>query len=211
MNSFPGSPKLQRGSIIAINQSDKKQTIIEFQYNPMTLKRDLTAQTVKESEGTDRSEALRLQGPPRETISLDIEIDATDQLERGDKAALDMGIYPALAALEVLLYPDYSQVKANERPAEDGTIEIIPLEAPLTLFVWGKKRALPVRITSYTIDEQSFDAQLNPISAKISVQLTVLTYYDLGFDSEGGKRFITHHQNIEQLARQYQLTRANNR
>jgi Contractile injection system tube protein len=198
----PISPRLQRGSIIAIDQSTQQQTTIEFQYNPDTLTRKVTAQTVQEST-PERGEPLRLKGPPQETISLDIEIDATDLLAQADSIALQSGIYPALAALEVLLYPSYENVDKNEKLARDGVMEIIPFEAPLTLFVWGKKRTLPVRLTSYTITEESFDPELNPIRAKVSLELQVLTYYDLGFNTRGGEAFITHHKNIEQLAKQY--------
>src|SRR6266705_1545481 len=93
MTSFPAiAPKLQKGSIIAIDQATKQSTEIKFQYNPDTLTRRLTAQTA--SGNYDRSEAFRLKGPPEETISLEIEIDATDKLEKGDSTATSMGIYP---------------------------------------------------------------------------------------------------------------------
>jgi hypothetical protein len=207
--SFPGSPKLQRGSIVAIDQTTLLPTEITFQYNPDTLTRKVTAQSVQagsEMGGSpDRNEALRLQGPPQETISLEIEIDATDQLANADPSALSTGIYPALAAFEALLYPGFAHVAANEILARLGMIEIIPLEAPLTMFVWGKKRTLPVRMTSFTITEESFDPQLNPIRARISLEMQVLTYYDLGFVSIGGAAYISHHLNIEQWAIQHAL------
>src|SRR6266702_3059065 len=96
----PISPKLQHDSIIAIDQVTKQQTEIKFQYNPDTLTRRLTAQTA--SGNYDRSEAFRLKGPPEETISLEIEIDATDKLEAGDNDTVQMGLQPRLAALALL-------------------------------------------------------------------------------------------------------------
>ncbi|MDQ6661377.1 MAG: hypothetical protein M3Z24_10475 [Chloroflexota bacterium] len=205
---FPGSPRLQRGSLIAIDQDKNSRTTIEFQYNPDTLTRRLTAQRVTGNEASgERSDVQLLKGPPQETISLEIELDATDQLEIGDSIATSMGIYPALSALEVLLYPDYDHVAKNEKSAQRGLLELEPFQAPLTLFVWGQKRTVPVRLTSFSITEESFDPNLNPIRAKASLELQVLTYYDLGFESEGGKTFISYHQNLAQRAKQYKSGR----
>ncbi|GAC1633729.1 MAG: hypothetical protein NVS4B7_20680 [Ktedonobacteraceae bacterium] len=200
MTSFPPiSPKLQHGSIIAIDQATKQQTEIAFQYNPDTLTRRLTAQTA--SGNYDRSEAFRLKGPPEETLSLEIEIDATNQLATGDSTTLENGIHSRLAALELLLYPQSAVVISNEALAKQGIIEVVPMVAPLTLFVWGKNRTLPVRLTSFSITEEAFDPKLNPIRAKVSLDLTVLSYMDLGLPSDGGQIFLTHHKLKEQLAK----------
>ena len=166
-------------------------SVVVFQYNPDTLTRTLTPQTTTSSD-TSRGEALRLKGPPEESITIEIEIDATDQLEKGDTSAVNMGIYPALSALEMLLYPKSALVIANEVLAAIGIIEIIPPEAPLTLFVWGAKRMLPVRLTSFSITEQAFDPNLNPILAKVSLGMRVLNYMDLGLLSVGGALFMAH-------------------
>jgi hypothetical protein len=200
MTTFPEiSPKLQHGSIIAIDQITKLQTEIQFQYNPETLTRRLTAQTA--SGNYDKSEAFRLKGPPEETISLEIEIDATDKLEKEDSDTVQNGIYPKLAALELLLYPRSEVVIANENLAMRGIIEIVPAQAPLTLFYWGTNRKLPVRLTSFSITEEAFDPNLNPILAKVSLELTVLNYMDLGLSSDGGHMFMTHQQQKEQMAK----------
>jgi len=193
------SPKLQHGSIIAIDQITKQQTEIQFQYNPETLTRRLTAQTA--SGNYDKSEAFRLKAPPEETISLEIEIDATDKLEKADSDTVQNGIYPKLAALELLLYPQSEVVIANENLARRGIIEVVPPEAPLTLFVWGTKRKLPVRLTSFSITEEAFDPNLNPILAKVSLELTVLNYVDLGLSSDGGQMFMAHQKQKEQMAK----------
>ncbi len=200
MTTFPPiSPKLKRGSIIAIDQVSKQQTQISFQYNPDTLTRRLTAQTA--SGNYDRSEAFRLKAPPEETISLEIEIDATDQLEKGDSTATSMGIYPKLAVLELLLFPKSSVVIANEILANLGVIEVVPPEAPLTLFVWGDNRTVPVRLTSFSITEEAFDPNLNPTLAKVSLELTVLNYMDLGLPSDGGQIYMAYHKQKEQMAK----------
>lgn len=199
MTTFPGSPKLQKGAIIGLDPFNPLASVVVFQYNPDTLTRTLTPQT---SGGTDtsRGEALRLKGPPEEAIKLDIEIDATDQLEKGDSNTVSMGIYPALSALEMLLYPKSALVIANEVLAAVGIIEIIPQEAPLTLFVWGAKRVLPVRLTSFSITEEAFDPNLNPILAKVSLGMRVLNYTDLGLLSVGGALFMAHQVAKEVMA-----------
>ena len=190
MTSFPNSPRLQKGAIIGLDPFNPLASVTIFQYNPDTMTRTITAQTT--GGDADRGEALRLKGPPQETIKLDVEIDATEQLERGDGIAGSMGVYPALAALEMLLYPKSALVIANEILLNIGVIEVIPPEAPLTLFVWGIKRILPVRLTSLTITEEAYDPNLNPIRAKVSLGLRVLNYNDLGLSSVGGTLFMAH-------------------
>lgn len=190
MTSFPNSPRLEKGAIIGLDPFNPLASVIIFQYNPDTMTRTITAQTV--GGDADRGEALRLKGPPQEQIKLDVEIDASDQLERGDGIAGSMGVYPALANLEMLLYPKSALVIANEVLLNIGVIEVIPPEAPLTLFVWGVRRILPVRLTGLTITEEAYDPNLNPIRAKVSLDLRVLSYHDLGLLSVGGTLFMAH-------------------
>jgi len=83
MTSFPNSPKLLKGGIVLIDPvTSAVKRIISLQYNPDTLSRTLQIKGVG-ADSSDRSEALRLKGPPTETIKLEVEIDATDQLEGG--------------------------------------------------------------------------------------------------------------------------------
>lgn len=189
MSSFPGSPKLVKGAIVGIDPLNPLASVIVFQYNPDKLTRTLKPQT---SGGDKKGEALRLKGPPEETIKLDIEIDAADQLEVADPVAVGMGISPTLSALEMLFYPKSSLVITNEILKAVGIIEIVPPEAPLTLFVWGANRVVPVRLTDVSITEEAFDVKLNPILAKVSIGLRVLNYNDLGVISAGGALFMTH-------------------
>ena len=198
MTTFPGSPRVQKGAIIGLDPLNPLASVIIFQYNPDMLTRTITAQT--SGGNADRGEALRLKGPPQEKISLDVDIDATDQLEKADPQATSLGIYPTLASLEMLLYPKSVLTIANEVLAAAGVIEIIPPEAPLTLFVWGVKRVLPVRLTQFTITEEAFDPSLNPIRAKVKLDLQVLTYQDLGLPSVGGALFMAHQIATEVMA-----------
>jgi hypothetical protein len=194
MSSFPGSPLLQKGAIVGIDPFNPLTSVIVFQYNPHTMTRTLRAQTAGGETGgqTARGEALRLKGPPQESIKLDVEIDAVDQLEGAQFPATTMGVHPALAALEMLIYPKSAVVIANEVLANMGVIEVMPPEAPLTLFVWGAQRTLPVRITDLTITEEAFDPNLNPIRAKVDLSMQVLSYYDLGLQTIGGGLYMVH-------------------
>ena len=152
------------------------------------------------SEGGDRAEVLRLKGPPVETIKVEAEIDATDQLEKADPTAVSSGLHPQLAALEMIAYPSSDQLIAHNAQAQSGTLEIIPMQAPLLLFVWGKNRVLPVRLTDLSITEEAFDENLNPIRAKVSLSLRVLSVDDLGFDTKGGSVYMAYQQQREQFA-----------
>jgi len=199
MYTFPGSPRLVKGAIVAYDDKNKPTSIIRFQFNPDTLSRSLQAQT--SGEGGAQADVLRLKGPPVETIRLEAEIDATDQLEVGDQNAVSMGIYPLLSALELLIYPDSGLVQDNEALLEKGSIEIIPPEAPLTLFIWGANRVIPVRLTGFDITEEAYDTNLNPIRAKISLNLRVLSYNDLSKTNPGYFIFKTHHLSKELMAK----------
>jgi len=199
MTTFPNSPKLLKGGIVLIDpETSAVQRIISLQYNPDSLSRTLQVQGP--SEGGDRSEAFRLKGPAVETIKVDADIDATDQMETGDATVGELGIYPQLAALETIVYPTSSQLQQNDSLARMGTLEIVPMEAPLTLFVFGKSRVLPVRITDFSVTEEAFDPNLNPIRAKLSFGMRVLTIDDVGFEHKAGSLFMSYLQQKEGFA-----------
>ena len=201
MSTFPNSPRIIKGGIVLIDPTTAAvRRIIALQYNPDTLTRTLQVQAVG-AEG-DRLEALRLKGPPNETLKLDAEIDATDQLEFPDdnRTTTQLGIFPQLAALETIVYPTSAQLASNNSLAQAGTLEISPAEAPLSLFIWSKTRILPVRLTEFSITEEAFDVALNPIRAKVSLGMRVLSVNDLGFSHKGGNLFMAYLKNKELLA-----------
>jgi hypothetical protein len=198
MSSFPGTPRVLKGAVVGVNILDPLSSIVLFQYNPETLTRTLQANAA--GEASDKTEALRLKGPPNESIKFDIELDAADQLEQGEEAAARFGIHPALSRLELLLYPSSTVVIANQALSRLGVIEVVPPEAPLTLLVWGPKRILPVRLTGFTVTEESFDTSLNPIRAKVSLDVQVLNYQDLDLVSVGGALFLAHQLAKENMA-----------
>jgi hypothetical protein len=202
MSDFPGSPRLLKGGIVLIDpDTGVVQRVIVLQYNPDTLTRTLQVQSVA-AESQNRSEALRLKGPPIETFKLEAEIDATDQLEKPDQnpIAVQYGILPQLTALEAIIYPPSAQLLGNNALAQSGTLEIAPTEAPLSLFVWSRNRVVPVRITDFSVSEEAFDPSLNPIRAKVSLGMRVLSVDDLGFDDKGGNLYMTYQQQKERMA-----------
>jgi hypothetical protein len=201
MSTFPRTPRILKGGIVLIDpQTSVIQRIITLQYNPDSVTRSLQVQGA--SEGGDHSEALRIKGPPIETIKLEAELDLTDRLEFPDENSLaaQLGLQPQLAALETIVYPKASQLTANNALAQLGTLEIVPMEAPLTLFVWSANRVLPVRLTDFSITEEAFDTALNPIRAKVSLGMRVLSVTDLGFAHKGGSLYMVYHEQKERFA-----------
>lgn len=196
------SPRLLKGGLVQVDpDTSKVLRVIALQYNPDTLTRSLQVQSTGEGGG-DRSEALRLKGAAVETVKVEVEIDATDWLDdpEGNPDAVKLGIHPQLAALEGLVHPRADDLQANDALAASGSLEVLPLEAPLLLFVWSKQRVVPVRITELSVTEEAFDIALNPIRAKVSLGLRVLSVDDLGFRHRGGTLFMAYLRNKESLA-----------
>jgi hypothetical protein len=202
MSTFPGSPRLLKGGVVLLDpDTGAVQRIIPLQYNPDTLSRTLQVKGAGAESG-DHLEALRLKGPPVETIKVEAEIDATDQLETADGLTTSAGLHPLLAALEMIVYPSSAHLISNNGQASAGTLEIAPAQTALTVFIFGPKRIVPVRITDFSITEEAFDTSLNPIRAKLSLGLRVLSVDDLGFDQKGGGIFMAYLQAKEQFAAQ---------
>jgi hypothetical protein len=204
MSTFPNSPRLLKCGLVLIDmQTQQPQRTIVLQYNPDSLSRTLQVQAV--GENASRSEALRLKGPPVESFKLDAEIDVTDQLEFPDKnpAESQLGLFPILSALETIIYPTSKAINDNNTLAGLGTLEIAAMESPLSVFVWGQNRIAPVRLTDFSVTEEAFDPNLNPIRAKVSLGMRVLTVNDVGFDHRGGSLFMVYLKNKETLAQMH--------
>lgn len=207
MTSFPGSPRLPKASIVSIDSiTNLIINTISFQYNPETVTRDLSPRIAKQ-DNASREDVFRIEGAPTETFSLKIILDATDYLEKADPMTVSFGVTPQISALEMLIYPSSIRVAANEVMAALGGLEIVPPPTPLTVLVWNKNRVIPVKITSLQIEEESYDALLNPIRAHVTMDLKVLTYNDLPRRSKGSALFFSHHVTKEGLGR---LARSNN-
>jgi hypothetical protein len=149
----PKRPQILKGALVQFGRGLTQQgRTIAFQYNPESLRRTL------EPAGPGKA--------PTEIIRFTLTLDATTALERPDQepAALAWGLLPALAALELLLYPGDGQ----DRPKRPGA------SSSFCLFVWGAERVVPVRVVQLEIREQMFDTRLHPIRAEADLALEVL-------------------------------------
>lgn len=209
-SEFPRSPKLEKGALVvyeSLKPGTKPKATIRFQYNPTQLSRSLARRTPARQPGkagAAREDVLRVAGPPVETITLTIELDATDQLEHPDKnrAVVQHGLHPVLATLELLLYPPTAQAEKIERLAKKGKVQITPADLPLVLLVWGQSRTVPVLLTNFSVTEQAFDPQLNPIRATVQLGLRVLTYWEFPQKSIARDAYIAYQRKKETLAKQ---------
>jgi hypothetical protein len=203
MTTFPGSPRTLRGGFVVMD-ADGRAVVrtVPFQYNPETLTRSLAPRTAATDSG-DHLEALRLTGPPVETLKLEIVLDATDRLEKPalNPTTVAEGIAADLAELETMIAPTAGDLVAAAALARRGTLEILPLPSPLLLLVLGSNRTLPVRITEFTVTEEAFDTRLNPILARVGLGLRALSFDDLPAGSKGAELFLTAARRRERLAR----------
>jgi hypothetical protein len=200
-NSFPGTPRVVRGGLVLVDPSSGTvRRVITLQYNPDSMSRTLQVQGVGDNGA--RSEALRLKGPAVETIKLEAELDAADQLEypKQNPDTVQFGLHPQIAALESLLNPSVADLVEQNSLAQGGTLEIAASEAPLVLLVWSAQRVVPVRVTEFSVTEEAFDPQLNPIRAKVSLGLRVLSVEDLPFSHKGSTVFLGYLQQKEVLS-----------
>lgn len=201
--SLTNSPQLVKGGLVVLDATTGAvQRTIALQYNPDSLSRSYQVQGAGGEGESQRAQPFRLKGPAIEAIKLDAEIDATDSLEHPDENAnaVAFGIAPQLAVLESLVNPTTRELLALKALSQSGTLEILPREAPLVLFVWSASRVVPVRVTDFSVTEEAFDPALNPIRAKVSLGLRVMTTDDLGFEHRGGSIFINHLRTRETLA-----------
>jgi hypothetical protein len=201
MASATVSPLIMKGAILVLDPNiGVPLYTINLQYNPENMRRSLQPQSV--GDLPDRSEVLRLKGPPIETIQCDVEIDATDLLEIQDPSTMAYGISPQLSLLELLVYPASSLLIANEVLSLIGTIEILPVSSNLTVFAWGPNRVAPVVFKAIEITEDAFDPHLNPIRAKVSLTMRVLNINDVGFLTPAGAMYMAYQMGKESIAQQ---------
>jgi hypothetical protein len=205
----PLRPSVQKGALAVYptqTPGSQPSRVIVFQYNPESMKRTLAHRAppapTSGATGTAREDVLRVAGPPVETISLTVEMHAADQL--ADPAAnpvvAEQGLHPALATLELLMYPPTLNALAIEQQAAAGQVQVNPADLPLVLLVWGRSRVVPVKLTGFAISEDAFDTRLNPIAAKVELSMQVLTYLDFTDSSIGRDAFIAYQKDKENLA-----------
>jgi len=201
MSAFPRSPRLVKAGIVVIEpETGRVIRIIPFQYNPASLTHTLRAREGEYEARGSRYEGKRQMSPPIESFRIEAELDATDLLEGGDATAGGYGIYPALSALETLIYPTSLQLMNRNHDPTSGIPESVPMDAPLTVFVWNSRRIVPVRITEFSITEEAFDPLLNPIRANVSIGMQVLPVDDPGLNHHGESLYLKYLQEKEKMA-----------
>ena len=187
-SDFTRRPRLLKGALVAYASQSVPSIprLVVFQYNPDTLTRTLRHRTNAGSGGTggskaDAREAFEVTGPPEESISMTVTLDAADQLELPGQNpdVVVAGLHPALATLELLLYPPATNILANTIRSALGSRSVTSMDLPMVLLVWGAARVVPVRLGGLSITEQAFDTMLNPIRAEAQLDLTVLSYTEL--------------------------------
>jgi hypothetical protein len=180
--------------------------VIIFQYNPETMTHTWTQPEPAPPSATatgaaEGSNPLAVKGMPGETFSFTIAMDANDEIADGtpptQALAQQTGIYSRLAALEMLLYPAsvgqsgllgtvssaISSALSGQASSDTSTVPVSVM--PVTLFIWGPGRIVPVRVTGLTITEKLYDSALNPTHAEAQLALRVLTPTELKSASEG--------------------------
>jgi hypothetical protein len=192
-DGYSRTPRLTKGALIRLSEgiAGPLPQAIVFQYNPATLSRKLTpwqppAEDAAAQQGGQTDPQAQPYNP-EEVIDVAIEFDATDQLETADPRAVAVGVADRLAALEILLYPDtdsgglMTDLVASLGGAASGAVPRSTV--PVVLFAWGTGLVVPVRLTSYAVEEQAFSNRLYPVRAKVTVSMQVLT--DLAFPDTG--------------------------
>jgi hypothetical protein len=157
-----------KGALVSISRTTGLPSVVPFQFNPTQLSRNLSP-VYYQNKG-DRYNATA-----KQTIDVTLTLDAS---ETGGPEA--MGILPQLASLELLINPSSIDLGLYWAATQTATVEVLPPLAPLTLFVWGPSRVLPVRITSLDVKEKEFNTSLYPIFAEVGVKLEVYPYSEAG-------------------------------
>jgi hypothetical protein len=122
-----------------------------------------------------------------ETLSFEIRLDATDKLNLGDATAQQFGIAPELWTLELMMAPKNQMTQGKPPPTlsqgagQDFAFFDDGKNPPVTLFVWGQKKVLPVNITNMQIKEEEFNLNLYPTRATVSVSLQVIESANTAF------------------------------
>jgi len=207
-SEFPGRPRLVRGALLVYESQGvgaKPSQLIVFSYNPEQLRRSFAARSPQQQPqrtAAAREDVLRVPGPPVETITMTVVLNAADQLAEplANPDVVAFGLHPVLARLELLLYPASARVAQIERQAAQGSVQVAPASVPLVMLAWGGSRVMPVQLQSFSVTEEQFDPRLNPISAKVDLGVRVLTYMEFPRASAGREAYIAHQKKKEQLA-----------
>jgi hypothetical protein len=187
-NNSPLTRKILKGAFIRLDETaiGAIPQIIVFQYNPESLTRKFKPyENPTGKDGTPDNAPRSKPYDPEEEIDIVIEFDATDELEQPleHPVTLVSGVADRIAAMEMLLYPaDEIGLLSSVVNTLAGVLGIsggfeVPKhrETAVVLFTWGPGRILPIKIASFSVEEQAFNASLYPIRAKVTVGMHVLT------------------------------------
>ncbi len=203
---MPG--KYLRGALIEFRSGflAPVPNVIVFQYNPETISHSWTPSGPPESkDNQSETNPLAVSGVPGEEFSFTLAMDSSDTIADGNAAAADLasasGVYPRLAALELLMFPSDTsagQVLSAGLTAVAGSTggaiagaaavnrQVPVFLVPPVLFVWGPGRVLPVRVTTLRVTESLFDSTLLvPTHVEAEVGLRVLTSHELDTLQDG--------------------------
>ena len=177
------SPKFEKGALVQLVKglTGVVPNIIPFQYNPEKLSHTLTPWNPFEVDQTQRGAQAPTVQPfnPKESFNLTLEIDATNDLEDDNLVAKRVGVADRLAALKKLTLPTeglIGDLVASARAlVGKAAKQAVRPTVPVVLFVWGPSRILPVRVTSFSVEETLFSPTLHPIQATVTLGLEVLT------------------------------------
>ena len=202
------APRLLKAALAVVDpDSGTVRQVIPFQFNPERLSRTITARDV-DPEG-DPQQLVRLSGPPRESLSFEAIMDATDALDAGSGAELTDGLGPRLAALEMLISPTSTELVDADKLADDGALELLPAPPALTLLIWNANRVSAVRLTDMSIEEDLFDHNMNPLRARMRLTVEVLSSDDLGVGTKGGGVYLASLAGQERLAAAFKPATSN--
>ena len=195
-----GTANIFKGALVSVPMLGANK-VLPFQYNPANMQRSLTPNMVG-GEEQDRTLAVAFKGPPTQTINVSVEFDASPGLNTGESMEVDNGVYAQLAALELMVTPDTTELITTQAMLSAGMMEILPLDAPTLYFVWGPSRVLPVRVTQFSVTEELFDAHLNPIQATVALTMRVLSVSDVSATNQAWQQYIVYQQKMEEIAPQ---------
>ena len=178
----PISPRVVKGAFVQIIRDivGVIPNVVPFQYNPEKLSRSLTPWNPFEVDQANRGSRAPTVQPytPKEAFNLVLDLDATDELEAGNPFAGRVGISDRLAALKKLTQPSrglFGDLVASAQALAGSGSNVERPTVPILLFVWGPGRVLPVRITSFAVEETLFSPLLFPTQARVTLGLEVLT------------------------------------
>jgi hypothetical protein len=203
------APRFLKGGLVFVDPLSGAVTrVVVLQYNPESIARGLQPEMTGGNTLGRHVEPLRFTGPPIETIQIELRLDAAEQPGPAGEDAGSLGILPQLAALESAITPTTGQLEAADQVSATGSGESLPMAVPLCLFVWGRSRVVPVRISAFNVIEEEFNPQLNPTRAKVSLGLRVLSVADIGFASLAGRLYLEYLRTREEAAAHIQGTLA---